>query len=724
MKRVLLTVVAFLFVCVLSNSADAQTTYVWNQTGAASWAVSANWTPARTTPAPNDVLVFNSGVNTTPTNIPTETIGQLLISGNTIVNLQGGAAGTVLTISGLAAGADLVVDFGSQLNINVPTNTTTLYVGTGATASITGDMTFSAAAHKLDAADANVNAIVFNSPATFTQGTGCTGNIFTTNPGNNTVVFSSGSTFVQNTGANPFGLATPNSKVVFQTGSLYKFQQNSAPSFSGRTYANLEINAASFNQSSTGTGLFTVDNLTITQGILNLNLTTAGVNIKGNVLVAALQTLTFSPASASTVVFNGTSAQSITNNGTLTFGTNESVTINNSAGLTINSPVTFNNTVNFTSGIVTVPNPVKITFSNTAASSGATNNSFVDGKVEKIGNSNFTFPIGKAAQGLVPVAFDTYTGASATTAFTAEYRRGTTTLLFNNNFATGIDHVSLFDYWNIENTGTDVPDVNITLSWNALTSSNGSVYYINDFLSLIAARYNPGTLAWDSYSLAPVISGNVVAGTIKWNTVTMLGIGVVAPFALASTTTTNPLPVTINYLTAAKQSASNLLEWKLSCGSSTNVQIELQRAGAGKNYTAIQTMNATALRCQQPFSFTDAAPLAGTNNYRIKVTDANGKISYSTIAAIINSDGGFEIVNLLPSLVTSSLQVNLAAAKKTTLNVVITDAAGRPVTKAVYSLVAGSNLLDVNVGKLAAGMYYLTATTAEGDVRTVRFVKQ
>src|SRR5258708_38123231 len=42
-------------------SASAQTTYNWNGSNSTLWTDSLNWTPTRTTPATNDVLVFNGG---------------------------------------------------------------------------------------------------------------------------------------------------------------------------------------------------------------------------------------------------------------------------------------------------------------------------------------------------------------------------------------------------------------------------------------------------------------------------------------------------------------------------------------------------------------------------------------------------------------------------------------------------------------------------------------
>ena len=247
-------------------------TYVWTP-GSTDWQVATNWTPNRTVLLTTDVLVFNNSLTNTVTNIPTQTIGQLLVNNNTTVNLQGAAGGNTLTIGGGLPGDDLEVAAGSALNIN-GANATTITLSTTATGNITGNMAFSTALHRLDAVDAG--AINFNSPSVFSQNTGCTGNVFTAAGTFNAIVFNTGTTFVQNTGANPFGYAAPNSKVTFNSGSLFRMQQNAAPSFSGRTYANFEVNFATFNQSPTGANALTMDNLTITLGTLNINLTTGG----------------------------------------------------------------------------------------------------------------------------------------------------------------------------------------------------------------------------------------------------------------------------------------------------------------------------------------------------------------------------------------------------------------------------------------------------------------
>jgi hypothetical protein len=69
------------------------------------------------------------------------------------------------------------------------------------------------------------------------------------------------------------------------------------------------------------------------------------------------------------------------------------------------------------------------------------------------------------------------------------------------------------------------------------------------------------------------------------------------------------------------------------------------------------------LRCLQPFNYTDATPAAGVNYYRIKLTDASGQFTYSSIIAILNKEAGFDIVSLMPNPVSSTAVLSIAGAK-------------------------------------------------------------
>jgi hypothetical protein len=705
--------VFLLCICFNLNKSPAQITYTWNQTGIADWTIAANWTPARITPAANDILLFNNAAVTTLINMPAEIIGQLSVYNNTAVSIQAATANSQLTIAGLATGDDLQIATGASLNFN-GVNAVSVFIGPGATAAVEGTMDISVAPHRIDAADAN--AVQFNSPAVFTQDAGCTGNIFTANGVPGAVVFNAGTIFIQKAGANPFGLTQPASKVVFKNKSLFKVQQILFLSFSGRTYADLEIDFPGFNQSVTGVNPLTVDDLTITQGALSLNLT-GGINIRGNISVAAGQALNFNPAAGANVSFNGNILQTVTSAGTLTFNNNEAINFNNPQGIHLNSDITFNNLVNFVSGIVTVPEPVVCTLSAAATVAGASNNSFINGRLKKIGNTAFTFPVGDSSAvfiGYVPVAISSTTGA-ATDYFIAGYERSPASIFPIANV--GIEHVSNIDYWVLGRVGTTAP-VNVTFYWTAASSNNGSPNYINNLQELIISYCD--AVNWISFSGLGQTTGNTTAGSITWTTLTnSFGL-----FSLASTTINNPLPVSLDQLNGIKQNSTNYINWKLSCNNNARITMVLERSADGRNFTALTTIITDALRCQQPFDHTDKDPLPGMNYYRLKMIDTNDKITYSTIITLLNNATGFDMVDLYPRSVAGNIILKITAAQRTKINIVITDVSGRQLQKITYSLIAGTNQFTIDLSHLAAGTYQVTGYTVDGASKTIRFVKQ
>ena len=143
-KKAALLVLFFVSV----NHLNAQTTYTWIGGSSGVFTIAANWSPTRTTPATNDILLFSS--DATITGVPTQTIGQLLLSGNAIVSLQASAGGShVLTVGGSnLAGDEISVPTGCTLVL--ATNATgvtaeTFSIGlanvSGVTANIAGTLT-------------------------------------------------------------------------------------------------------------------------------------------------------------------------------------------------------------------------------------------------------------------------------------------------------------------------------------------------------------------------------------------------------------------------------------------------------------------------------------------------------------------------------------------------------------------------------------------------------
>lgn len=342
-----------------TTTAPSVATYTWQGADNGSWAVSTNWNPTRTTPATSDILQFNDGTTKTVTELPTQTIGQLAVTNNTNINFQSTSAVT-LTLGG-GSGSDFTISSGSTLNLSsiVAANSVTLSLLTGATASISGNITLTGftggTAHRLLAADAS--SFTFNNGAVVTAGVLFTGNLFGNTLTQNVAIFSAGSTYVLVEGSNPFGFAAPSSKVVFQPGSLFRFvnSSNLSPSLSGRTYADVEINSTSSSLSSmSGTGAFTIDNLTITQGNCGFNLTNSNHSIKGNITVASGATFNFNPSAAGTINLNGTSPQTISGLGTISSGSSSTFAINNSAGVVLDANASLAGNLTVTAGSLTI----------------------------------------------------------------------------------------------------------------------------------------------------------------------------------------------------------------------------------------------------------------------------------------------------------------------------------------------------------------------------------
>jgi hypothetical protein len=188
----------------------------------------------------------------------------------------------------------------------------------------------------------------------------------------------------------------------------------------------------------------------------------------------------------------------------------------------------------------------------------------------------------------------------------------------------------------------------------------------------------------------------------------------------------NPLPIVVNYLRGAKQGSLHNLNWKVTCTSSPTATMILERSGDNRIFTAINSVTADQVRCAQPFDYVDASPLIGLNYYRLKIIDANGKVTYSNTIAMTNTKTGVTIVGIAPNPVTSNgnATLSVASAQKGMLRLVVTDVTGRQISVQSQAIIAGSNQIPMNFGKLAAGSYNITAITDDGNRTSVRFVKQ
>lgn len=312
------------------TTAFSQTTYEWTGSAGTAWNNSANWNPARTTPLPSDLLVFNLGGSITVTNVVAENISGLVITNSSDVNLSGASAVT-LSIRNGAATNDLHVNAGSSLTSGTNVSITMLSasnakVDTGGTFTVSSGRTFliTAYAGTMATIDGTFNLdgiLTVSTPALMTingtmNNTSGSGAITSTAP---TIVFSSTAIYDHQRNGGVFPIATwhvdsearvtgaVNTNITQVNGQTFgKFVWNS-PSQTGVVSMTLSGTTTfnnSFTVTSTGSGSMSFGIATNTTNInadLNINNTsTVSMNSGGAVVTTLNLAGNFNLASGAT----------------------------------------------------------------------------------------------------------------------------------------------------------------------------------------------------------------------------------------------------------------------------------------------------------------------------------------------------------------------------------------------------------------------------------------
>ncbi|MBK7173702.1 MAG: dockerin type I repeat-containing protein [Bacteroidales bacterium] len=470
-------------VCTATTTAIPINIYTWAGANNADWNIPTNWVPARSTPEVADILQFNDGTTKTITAIPTQTISKILVSGNTKITLQSSAVATI-TIAG-GTGLDLDITAGSELNLS-GTNAITIAVSSTAAAGISGGITFTNGAHRLTGG--TLGAVYFNSGSYFKAGSGFTGSPFGTAAPYNAIIFDNGSTYLSQSGSNPFGASAPNSVVVFQEASLFKVIAGVTAAFSGRTYGNFELDAIGATLTQTGTGAVSIQELKITNGTLNFNMTgTAGHSIKGDIIVNPGGTLNFSPTSAATVSLNGSSQQMISGGGTINLNTLETLEVNNPAGILLETSITLNGILALQGSIFSL-NAGSLTLGSTASITGtfgASNMITASGtgllkKEFPLSGGSFLFPLGDVTgtAEYSPVLFTLISGGISTGNYVGIN-------LSNTVYPGGpISSSYIQRYWNLSSSGISGFSCDATFSYTTAD-------VVGVEADLVCARMNP-----------------------------------------------------------------------------------------------------------------------------------------------------------------------------------------------------------------------------------------
>lgn len=189
-----------------------------------------------------------------------------------------------------------------------------------------------------------------------------------------------------------------------------------------------------------------------------------------------------------------------------------------------------------------------------------------------------------------------------------------------------------------------------------------------------------------------------------------------------------PLPVTITLFTGERNGTINKLTWTTET-EQNNKGFELQRSADGEYFSSIGFINTKAVygnsTATLKYDFNDTRPLATNNYYKLKQMDKDGRSTYSSVVLVKGSKPNtISLAGIYPNPANNNLHVIVASPVNNTIDLVITDLAGRIIKRQVVHLISGNNNVLVDVAKVLPGVYLIKAICGGGCENAVsKFVK-
>ena len=189
---------------------------------------------------------------------------------------------------------------------------------------------------------------------------------------------------------------------------------------------------------------------------------------------------------------------------------------------------------------------------------------------------------------------------------------------------------------------------------------------------------------------------------------------------------TAPLPIELLTFTAEPCKNDVCLKWATAT-ETNNDYFTVEKTKDALNYDFVaKVAGAGNSSTQRNYSALDTSPYEGISYYRLKQTDYNGKFTYSNLAQVdFNPSSDFSL-NVYPNPGTGdNISLGISANKGQEILVVVYDVTGREIySKVMVSEQKGSNVFALDPsGKLAAGIYMITATSDNGVLSKKLIVK-
>lgn len=227
--------------------------------------------------------------------------------------------------------------------------------------------------------------------------------------------------------------------------------------------------------------------------------------------------------------------------------------------------------------------------------------------------------------------------------------------------------------------------------WNIAVNGNDDIMITGGFYNTVDFDPNSGTQNLTAAGSSDVVIAHYVPVTV---------------------------PLTLLQLRAENNDKAVLLRWVTTQEENTD-SFSIERSANGHAYAAIGSVPAANTAFKNNYVFPDARPLTGTSFYRLKMTDINGRFTYSPAVQVKRNENGAALL-ISPNPAKDFLYVQVKGSEPATIQ--ITDVNGRILQQQKITL-NGNTAFSVNIQTLPAGSYYLILKGRETK-QVQQFLKQ
>lgn len=390
----------------------------------------------------------------------------------------------------------------------------------------------------------------------------------------------------------------------------------------------------------------------------------------------------------------------------------KSLTIDNAAGVNLTNSCTISNTLFLTNGKLNTSScnastsgSSVLTMGDGSSVSGASPLKYVNGILRKLGDEAFVFPVGNSS---VYAPLEITAPSSNTDVFGACYVTGSPIAAFGSSYPVGIDHVSNCEYWHL-NRITGSSSVSVTLTWD--TRSCG----VSEMNELRVSRWN-GT-SW-------VNLGNTsTSGSNTSGSVVSAPVDAFSPFTLASSTSNNPLPVTLNSFVVDCNSDKETVSWSTASEFNSS-HFSVQKSRDGLNWFEVGVKIAAGTSSQTTEYQIDIEKEVGLSYYRLVQFDNDGQFEiFGPLSSSCSQNPGSYL--LFPNPTEDVIQISFYWEKLgSAVSLYIFDAHGKVTNVSSHEVSSGNNLISLDVSSLLSGNYSCAINLGAERIFSSSFVRK